>query len=257
MRSSRYPIVGIPCDVIRNGMHPFHGVGEKYINAVANGADACPLLIPARGPGDDLLIRDEDSSMERLLDTLDGLFFPGSPSNVQPHLYSKEQSLTPEAHDPQRDNTTLPLIKAALARKIPILAVCRGMQELNVALGGTLHQRVHEIPGMMDHREDKSLSREAQYSDTHEVRLAPGGILANLVNTESIRVNSLHGQGMNRLGKGLLVEAYAPDGLVEAFRLESVDHFVVGVQWHPEWRFQENPFSRALFNAFGMALRSR
>lgn len=255
MSSIRYPIVGIPCDVIRNGMHPFHGVGEKYINAVANGAHACPLLIPAQGPGEDMESWREKQTIERLLETIDGLFLPGSPSNIQPHLYSQEQSLTPDTHDPQRDNITLPLINAALARKIPILAVCRGMQELNVALGGTLHQRVHEIPGMMDHRENKSLPREEQYQDAHEVRLTSGGRLATLVNSESIRVNSLHGQGMNRLGKGLVEEAYAPDGLVEAFRLEDASHFVIGVQWHPEWRFRENRFSSALFNAFGQALR--
>lgn len=256
MSRNPYPLVGIPCDVIRSGMHPFHGVGEKYINAVAAGAEVCPLLIPAQGPGEDLEPIEGLMGSEQLLNSLDGLFLPGSPSNIEPHRYSDESSLTPESHDPQRDSATLPLIRAAVARKIPILAVCRGMQELNVALGGTLHQRVYEVPGMMDHREDKSLSREGQYGDAHEVQLVPGGLLTELIGVQSATVNSLHGQGMKTLGEGLIPEAHAPDGLVEAFRLDDGNYFVVGVQWHPEWQFRESPLSTALFSAFGRALRS-
>lgn len=254
MSKAYTPIIGIPCDVINNGLHPFHGVGEKYINAVANGAKVRTLLIPAQGPGKDLSPA-EYMDAERILDCIDALFLPGSPSNIEPHHYSNEASATPDDHDPQRDSTTLPLIRAAIKRRMPILAACRGMQELNVALGGSLHQRVHELPDMMDHRENKTLDREGQYADAHDVELASDGLLAKLVNSNRARVNSLHGQGVNRLADGLVAEAYAPDGLVEAFRSSDPDHFLVAVQWHPEWRFEENPLSSALFAAFGEAAR--
>jgi len=253
---SRFPVVGIPSDVTRFGLSAFHGVGEKYINAVANGANVCPLLIPAQGPGEDLQKTEPHLLSERLLDNLDGLFLSGSPSNIEPKLYSDEVSLTPDCHDPQRDSLSLPLIRAAIKRKIPILAVCRGMQELNVALGGTLHQKVHEMPDMMDHQEDKSLDRAGQYKDSHVVKLIKKGVLYNLIDSESAMVNSLHGQGMNQLGVGLIAEAHADDGLVEAFSLEDQSHFVVGVQWHPEWHFSENILSTALFRAFGDAVRA-
>ncbi len=252
---NRYPIVGVPCDVTRNGLHAFHGVGEKYINAVTHGSEVCPLLIPAQGPGEDLNPVDSVQLNERLLENLDGLFLPGSPSNIEPKLYGNEQSLTPEAHDQQRDSLTIPLIRAAIERKIPIFAVCRGMQEVNVALGGTLHQRTYEIAGLNDHREDKSLNRQGQYSESHSVELMKDGYLESLAGSDSVMVNSLHGQGMNELAPGLIIEAKAADGLVEAFRLDSPAHYVVGVQWHPEWQFENNDFSVALFKSFGDAVR--
>lgn len=254
--SNKIPLVGIPCDISRNGLHAFHGVGEKYINAVAHGAGVCPILIPAQGPGDDLEPMDSKLFIDGLLDKLDGLFFAGSPSNVQPHLYGKEESLTPDSHDPQRDSMSMLLIKAAMRRKMPILAVCRGMQEINVALGGTLHQRVHEVEGLSDHREDKTLSREGQYGDSHKVKLVSGGELVKLAGKDTVTVNSLHGQGINQMGRGLVAEAHAADGLVEAFRLDDDGHFVVAVQWHPEWRFKESVFSSALFRAFGEVVRN-
>lgn len=252
-----YPIVGIPCDIGRSGLHAFHGVGEKYINAVANGAGVCPILIPAQGPGEDLQVMDESMFVDSLLDKLDGLFFPGSPSNVSPGLYGEQQSLTPEDHDLQRDAMTMSLIKAAIKRKMPILAVCRGMQEVNVALGGTLHQRVHEVDGLDDHRENKTLSREGQYGPSHPVNLVNRGQLASLTDEPSIMVNSLHGQGIKQLAEGLVVEALAPDGLVEAFSLDDSEQYLVAVQWHPEWQFKENVFSTALFQSFGDVVRNR
>lgn len=254
--SNNHLLVGIPCDISRNGLHAFHGVGEKYINAVAHGASVCPILIPAQGPGEDLEPMDEKMFIDSLLDKIGGLFLAGSPSNVEPGLYGDEVSLTPDDHDPQRDNMTQSLIKAAIKRKMPILAVCRGMQEVNVALGGTLHQRVHEVEGLNDHRENKTLSREGQYSDSHKVHLVTGGKMAELANSKTIDVNSLHGQGINILGNGLIAEAHAKDGLVEAFSLADEKHFVMAVQWHPEWRYKENAFSRALFGAFGDAVRT-
>jgi len=250
-----YPLVGIPCDVKTVGLSAFHGVGEKYINAVVHGSKVCPILIPAQGPGEDLEIIDEQIIVDSLLQNIDGLFLPGSPSNVEPSLYGDENSLTPDDHDPQRDSISMLMIKTAIERKIPILAICRGIQELNVALGGTLHQKVHLQPGMMDHQEDKTLPRDGQYQPAHQIELVAGGILSGLVDSDTQMVNSLHGQGLNKLGKNLIADAHAPDGLVEAVCFDTKDQFVLGVQWHPEWQFQNNQLSKSIFNRFGEVIR--
>ncbi|HEY0835188.1 MAG TPA: gamma-glutamyl-gamma-aminobutyrate hydrolase family protein [Azospirillum sp.] len=230
------------------GAHPFHVAGDKYVRAVAEGAGAMPLLIPALG--DALDIPD-------LLGRLDGILVTGSPSNVEPHHYGGPPSAEGTPHDPARDSTTLPLIRAALDAGVPLLGICRGLQELNVAVGGTLHPAVHDVPGLDDHREDDSEPVEAQYGPAHPVRLSPGGWLARLAGAAEVRVNSLHGQGIARLGPGLAVEATAPDGLVEAIRVESAPAFALAVQWHPEWRFWEDPLSAALLDAFGRAAAER
>jgi putative glutamine amidotransferase len=159
-------------------------------------------------------------------------------------------------HDPHRDATTLPLIPRVIAAGMPLFAVCRGFQELNVAYGGTLWQKVQEVPGMLDHREDKGETLEVQYQPVHEIELAPGGLLRRLAGVDRVMVNSLHAQGVQQLGEGLEVEARAPDGLVEGFTVRSAPGFTLAVQWHPEWQVMMNPFSRALFAAFGQAARS-
>ena len=165
--------------------------------------------------------------------------------------------MAPEAepHDEARDDTTLPAIHEALSQGVPLLAICRGMQELNVALGGTLHQKVQEVPGLMDHREVKDVPREQQYGPVHPVSLVEGGKLHRLLGTTQIQVNSLHQQGIDRLADDLQAEAVAPDGLVEAVSHRAELRFLIGVQWHPEWRFRDNPASSALFAAFGEAAR--
>jgi putative glutamine amidotransferase len=257
MRVSGVPVVGIPCDIFDKGLHPFHGVGEKYINAVAHGARVLPLLVPGLGAGRDLEPVSDLVPLSALLDGLDGIFLTGSPSNVEPAHYAGAPSAPGTSHDPQRDATTLPLIRLALERGVPLFCVCRGMQELNVALGGTLYQRVQEVPGMNDHREDKNASREQQYGTAHEVLIEEGGVLAGLVDARRHRVNSLHAQGIDRLAPGLRVEARAPDGLVEAVSVEGSRNFAVGVQWHPEWKFRDDALSRALFAAFGAAVWSQ
>jgi putative glutamine amidotransferase len=228
------------------GLHPFHVVGEKYARAVLDGAGGLPLLIPALA---------EELRMEELLERLDGLLFTGSASNVEPHHYSGPPSDPGTLHDPQRDATTLPLIRKAVAAGMPVLGICRGFQEMNVALGGTLHQKVHELAGRLDHREDLNLEVDVQYGPAHEVILEPHGLLHRLAGQDRITVNSLHSQGIDRLGEGLSVEARAPDGLVEAFQVRDARSFAVAVQWHPEWKVTSNPFSHALFAAFGAASR--
>ncbi len=242
----RRPVIGLPADRRMIGRHPFHAVGEKYIRAVVEAADAIPLLVPSLGV---------ELGLEELLAHLDGILFTGSPSNVEPHHYRGAASSAGTLHDPHRDATTLPLIPRAVASGIPVLGICRGFQEMNVAFGGTLHQKVHEVAGMMDHRDDESLSLEEQYGPVHEVTLEPGGLLRGLAGAERVRVNSLHSQGVDRLGSSLAIEARAPDGLVEAFRVKDAPRFALAVQWHPEWRVMSNSFSRALFAAFGAASR--
>jgi putative glutamine amidotransferase len=246
---SARPIIGIPADRRMIGPHPFHLVGEKYADAITRAAGGLPLLIP--------VLPDRLAEAD-LLDSLDGLLFPGSPSNVEPHHYDEGPSREGTLHDPERDATTLPLVRAALASGVPLLGVCRGFQEINVALGGSLWQHVEEEPGMLDHREDKTAPLSVQYGAAHDIELEAGGLLRGLAGGAArVAVNSLHGQGVKRLAPGLRIEARAPDGLIEAFVPESAQTFALAVQWHPEWQVMSNDFSRAVFAAFGDAARQR
>jgi putative glutamine amidotransferase len=242
------PLIGIPADRRVIGHHPFHLVGEKYARAVLEAAGAVPLLIPALA---------QELGLDELVLRLDGLLFMGSPSNVEPSHYAGPPSEQGTLHDPERDATTLPLIRKAVDAGIPVMGICRGFQEINVALGGSLHQKLHEVPGYLDHRDDESLPIEVQYGPAHEVILEPGGLLRTLSGVERLTVNSLHSQGIARLAAGLAVEARAPDGVIEAFRVVGARSFAVAVQWHPEWQVMSNPFSRALFGAFGAAAVER
>jgi len=230
------------------GPHPFHLVGEKYAHAVARAARCLPMLIP---------VLPEPLAVEELLEGLDGLLFPGSPSNVEPHHYDEGPSEPGTLHDPERDATTLPLIRAAIEQGVPLLGLCRGLQEINVALGGKLWQRVHEQPGLLDHRENKEFPLERQYGPAHEVLLEDGPMVEWAGGARRLAVNSLHAQGVKTLAPGLRVEARAPDGLIEAFCMPEARAFTRAVQWHPEWRVMANEFSIALFTAFGDAARER
>jgi putative glutamine amidotransferase len=250
------PLVLLPCDVKQVGLHSFHCVGEKYIDAVAHGADAWPLLVPAFGAGTDLQPLTDHVDLDVLLSGVDGIFLPGSVSNVHPREYGAGADPDMQV-DTQRDALTVSLIRRAAALGVPLLAVCRGIQELNVALGGTLHPSVHGVPGMMDHREDKEADRQAQYAHSHTVTLRQGGKLQALLGEARIQVNSLHGQGIRDLAPGLLAEAVAPDGLVEAVSMPAAAGFVLGVQWHPEWAWRDDPNSVNLFRAFGESARAR
>ncbi len=250
-RQQPFTVVAVPCCNKFVGDRPFHVVGDKYVRAVTDGAGAMPWLVPALGTPVDV---------RSLVARVDGLMLTGSLSNVEPQHYGGPASDAGTLHDADRDAVTLPLIDAALAARVPVLAICRGLQELNVALGGTLHQKVHEVAGRMDHRAPQSEDMEIKFAHAHDVRLTPGGALNALTGLDTFPVNSLHWQGIDRLAPGLTVDAVAPDGQVEAVRvtnLHGVDGFALAVQWHPEWRFAEDPPSAALFRAFGDAVRRR
>ena len=238
------PLIGIPTDRRILGPHPFHCVGEKYIAAIVEAAEATPVLLPSLG---------DQSDLDAILESVVGILLSGSPSNVEPHRYSGPPSEPDTLHDPHRDATTLPLIPKVVEAGMPLFAICRGFQEMNVAYGGTLWQKVQSVPGMMDHRENKEDPLERQYALAHEIELKPDGWLRRLAGRDRVEVNSLHAQGVATLGQGLEVEALAPDGLIEAFRVGSTTGFALAVQWHPEWQVMKNDFSRALFAAFGAA----
>lgn len=246
---NRRPLVAVTACVKSINDAPFHSVEDKYLHAVSAGAQATPIVLPAIGAAVDI---------DELCARFDGFVFTGSLSNVEPSHYAGTPSRAGTAHDPQRDATTLPLLRRLIAADAPVLALCRGMQELNVACGGTLHQHVHELPGKLDHRAPPStLPRAVRYApEHHRVRLQPGGLLADLTGLDSIMVNSLHEQAIDRLGAGLEVEATAPDGLIEAVRFAG-KRFVLGVQWHPEACVDFDAPSRAIFAGFGRHLRTR
>lgn len=252
-KNSPLPLVGVPACVRGVDGQPFHTVGDKYVRALAVSAGVAPLMVPSLG--EDLV------DLRRLVRSLDGLMMTGSPSNVHPSHYGQAATIEAEPFDVARDTTALALIRLALEEGVPLLAICRGYQELNVALGGSLHIRVHELPGRMDHRRPQHPELDVQYGPRHPVVLRAGGPLAAMAKAAGIEgplmVNSLHWQGLDRLADGLVVEATAEDGTPEAVSVAGAKAFAIGVQWHPEYKAWENPFSRRLFEAFGSAARAR
>ena len=239
------PVVLVPACNKPMGEHPFHVAGRKYVEAVRL-AGALPLVVP----------RLEPDEIEAALDLAHGVLLTGSASNVHPSHFGESVHDESLPLDPARDAWTLPLVRAALSRGLPLFAICRGAQEVNVALGGTLHQAVQEVDGHADHRAPHGEPAEVQYGPAHPVQAVPGSRLEAVVGAAQFEVNSVHGQGVKRLADGLVVEAHAPDGLIEAFSDPRATGFNLCVQWHPEWKAAENPVSRRLFAAFGEAVRA-
>ena len=239
------PLVLVPACNRMLGEHPFAIAGKKYLDAVRL-AGCQPLVVPWIDAVD----------FDALLDIADGVLLTGSPSNVHPRHFGEEVHDTTLPLDPDRDGWTLPLIPRVLGRGIPLFAICRGFQETNVALGGSLFQAVHEVDGQHDHRGKEGGTADEVYGLAHAVNVEAGGALAGIVGAPEIHVNSVHGQGVKRLATGLQVEARAPDGLVEAFSMPGSAAFNLCVQWHPEWKAADNPVSVKLFQAFGQACAS-
>ena len=242
------PIVLVPACNRMLGEHPFSVVGKKYLDAVRL-AGCLPVVMPA----------DESGHLDTWLSLADGIFLTGSPSNVHPSHFDEVVHDASLPLDPTRDATTLPLIPRALAMGLPLFAICRGFQEANVALGGSLHQAVQEVSGQHDHRGAGAVpgtSAELTYDFAHSVSVVPGGVLEQVLGKAPFEVNSVHGQGVNRLAAGLRVEARAPDGLIEAFSMPEAKAFNLCVQWHPEWQAASNAVSMRLLKAFGSACQS-
>ncbi len=248
------PLVGISCCTKYFGVFgmPNHAASDTYIRATDHVVGGVPILMPANGPTADI---------ETLLDRLDGIILTGSRSNVQPTLYNGPPHAEGTFEDPARDGITLPLIRAAVSRGVPVLAICRGFQELNVALGGSLHQRLQDLGDRIDHSTPMQPSPKVRQGKAHAIRVTPGGWLHRLSGATEIAVNSLHNQGIDRLAPGLAIEGVAPDGTIEAVRVVStpsrpVPGFAVGVQWHPEYDWPEDALSRAIFAQFGDVVRA-
>lgn len=243
------PLVGISCCTKPFGLFamPNHAASDTYVRAVDQVVDAVPVLIPANGHAVDV---------DTLLTRLDGIVLTGSRSNVQPCLYGGPCHAEDTPEDPARDAVTLPLIRAAIAAGVPLLAICRGFQELNVALGGTLHQRLQDLPGRFDHSTPMQPNARVRHGKAHPVRVLPDAWLCRVTGATELPVNSLHNQGIDVLAPGLAIEALASDGTIEAVRVAGARGFAVGVQWHPEYDFETDQASCAIFAAFGEALRA-
>jgi putative glutamine amidotransferase len=242
--AARRPLVLVPACNKMLGEHPYHVAGKKYADAVRL-AGCLPLVVPNA----------DDIELQALLAIADGVFLTGSASNVHPSHFDEDVLDLSLPLDPARDAWTLPLIRHALATGLPLLSVCRGTQETNVALGGSLHQAVHRVAGKHDHRADDRASVEVQYGPAHAVFVEPGGVLERLIGLEKFDVNSVHGQAVGRLAVGQRVEARAPDGVVEAFSTIDAKGFNLCVQWHPEWQAASNDISMRMLTAFGEACR--
>lgn len=246
MRKTR-PLVGLPADTYEKDGFLFHSLGDKYVRALAEVADVEPVMIPS--------IHDA-TDVDGLLDHFDGILMTGAISNVHPPHYGEEPTADHEPYDLKRDAITLKMIKAVIARGIPLFCICRGFQELNVAMGGTLETELQRGEGRLDHRAPKSLDVDVRYAPRHAVSITQGGVLEHMLDKRETAVNSIHRQGIRKLGDGLVVEATAPDGVIEAVSVKGARAFAFGAQWHPEFRASENPDSVKLFRAFGNAVRA-
>jgi putative glutamine amidotransferase len=241
------PIVAVSTDVRQFENYTWHAAPQQYLEAALAGADVFPVLVPSFGNRLDL---------DQLLDRVDGVMITGSKSNVHPSLYGQEATEANGPYDPARDSTTLPLIRKAIERGVPLLAICRGIQELNVALGGTLATEIQERPGSLDHRAPVSDNQDERFAIRQAVSIKPGTCLAGIFGAGDIMVNSVHRQGVDRLGERLQVEAAAADGTVEAVSVRDAAGFAVGVQWHPEYWVHSDSASAKIFRAFGDAARA-
>lgn len=245
---ARKPVVLMSMGAQERKGHAYQVMTHKYITPLVEIAGCVPLLAPTCCGTDDL---------EQYLDMVDGVYLTGAGSNIDPALYGQENLTPGKGQDQDRDNFDLPLIRAALKRGLPLFAICRGMQEINVALGGDIHQKVYAVPGFNDHRENPEDPVAVQYADSHSVQAQAGTWFAELMGSAPFAVNSLHGQAVAKLGQGIEVLAQAEDGVIEAIHLPHAEQFTLAVQWHPEWLAAQNPHSVKIFTAFGDACRQQ
>ncbi|WP_419903218.1 gamma-glutamyl-gamma-aminobutyrate hydrolase family protein [Kiloniella sp.] len=249
MTSRSLPIVGVSACLHKGDTpKPYHSVDDKYLRAVSLSAQSMPVIIPALG---NLL------DIPNLISNLDGIMLTGSNSNVFPELYQTRPTPDAEPYDQMRDQTTFAIIHEALKQEVPLLAICRGFQELNVAMGGSLYSQIKNVSGRMDHSSPDTNEMDIDYGPSHNIQLNPEGELFKILKTDQVSVNSLHYQAVKKVGEGLTIDAQADDGTVEAISMPLQPSFVLGVQWHPEYKSQDNPVSRGIFSAFGAAVTNR
>ena len=246
-KTIKKPLILIPTGArVLSDIH-YQLLAKKYSDPIVRFSDCVPLLVPTCYGY---------AQLEQYLDLADGVYLSGASTNIVPSLYGEENQTPDVLQDPDRDYFDAQLIPAALERGLPFLGVCRGHQELNISRGGTLYQKVHEVPNMMDHREkDSTAPNEIQYGPHHDVKLVPNTWFEKSLGVSEFWVNSLHGQGLKTLGKGLAPLAHAPDGLVEAMYCTDVNQFTLSMQWHPEWLTHENPLWIKIFEMYGDACR--
>lgn len=240
------PVIGIIGNAaILHDQYPVQAVGLSNIEAVADLTGAIPLVVPAIP---------KVGAISDLIEACDGFVFTGGRPNVHPSLYGHEPTEKHGSFDPDRDAVTLPLIRECVARGVPVFGICRGFQEFNVAFGGTLHPEIREIPGRLNHRMPPDGSIEEKFGLRHVVSLADGGAFHRLLGAREVMVNSLHGQGILDKGGRIVIEGYAPDETPEAIVVRDAPGFAMAVQWHPEWNAANDPVSRPLFQALGVAV---
>ncbi|MDJ1017279.1 MAG: gamma-glutamyl-gamma-aminobutyrate hydrolase family protein [Paracoccaceae bacterium] len=241
------PVVGIIGNHhLINDEYPTHAGGRMNSEAVRQVSDALPMIVPS----------DPDlADIEDLTTSCDGFLFTGGRPNVHPEEYGEEETEAHGTFDRDRDQLVLPLIRACVASGQPILAICRGFQELNVAMGGTLYPEIRDLPGRMNHRMPPDGTLEEKFELRHDVTFLPGGVFHGIMGAEVVRTNTLHGQGIKEKGERIVIDGRAEDGTPEAIYVEGAPGFTLGVQWHPEYNAAEDPVSRKLFEAFGEALR--
>jgi putative glutamine amidotransferase len=240
------PLVGLPADTHESHGFVYHSLGDKYVRAVAEVADCTPVMIPA-------MI--DALHLDRMLDHFDGILMTGAVSNVHPPHYGEQPSADHEPYDHARDAMTLAMIRRVIERGMPLFCICRGFQELNVVMGGTLETELQRGEGRLDHRAPKSEDVNIRYAASHMINIRQGGLLEKILGKRETMVNSIHRQGIKRLAPGLAAEATAPDGIIEAVSVRDATAFAIGTQWHPEFRALENPDSVKLFEAYGKAVR--
>lgn len=239
------PIIGVIADTYNLNNTRIFSTGQKYIEGLTAIADVIPFIIPTNSL----------DKMDTILDFIDGLMLTGSPTNVHPSHYNAAQTTSHEPFDAPRDETVFAYVPACLQRNIPILGICRGYQELNVAFGGTLHPAIHEVDGKLDHRQPDTTNRDIKHAPRHMVGFPENGLFHGWTGQTAYQVNSLHRQAVESLGDGLQIEAIAEDGVIEGFSHINQDSFVLAVQWHPEYKSNENIFSQKFFEAFEEAVK--
>lgn len=242
------PLVGVSACRIAGEIHPFHRIGEKYLMAVVDPAGCTPIILPVLA---------DETMVDTYVERIDGLLLTGGAANVEPHNYDGPASAEGTKHDPHRDATMLPLIRRCVERGVPVLGLCLGLQEINVAFGGSLHQRVFDLPDTFDHRMRRDVDDHARrYRPAHDIRITHGGLLHGILGQDNVLVNSLHAQAIDKPGPRVRVEAVAPDGIIEAISIDGAPGFALGVQWHPEWPRPVTAESAKIFMAFGDACRA-